>query len=375
MLNRRTIRIKIMQSLFAFEQCKQADHLLSQDYIDDHFQPDLNSMEVQDKVLLGSQRKAARQLFEKKFKKQETTDSDEIINKVADEALALYHKNVRRDYTYLQKNMLLEVENLNSLYHSVLSLLTTFGEVAESDKKVNHKNFSSNVWIKALSENAELNKELLKGGSWNGNMEKVRGWFKDVIKADSLFQKYNEEKSPDLESQRAIIKHIVRKLILGKSAIHDQYEEDVMRWAEDKDILKSLVDKTLKSFDEITGKIELQKLTLDWEDDKNFMEKLYEATINLDPAHKQLIANNTRNWDVDRLPLTDLIIIEMAIAELLTFPGIPVKVSINEYIELTKEYSTPKSRQFINGILDVLSKELKSSGALKKSGRGLIDNK
>ena len=375
MLNRRTIRIKIMQSLFAFEQCKQADHLLSQDYIDDHFQPDLNSMEVQDKVLLGSQRKATRQLFEKKFKKEETTDSDEIINKVADEALALYHKNVRRDYTYLQKNMLLEVENLNSLYHSVLSLLTTFGEVAESDKKVNHKNFSSNVWIKALSENAELNKELLKGGSWNGNMEKVRGWFKDVIKADSLFQKYNEEKSPDLESQRAIIKHIVRKLILGKSAIHDQYEEDVMRWAEDKDILKSLVDKTLKSFDEITGKIELQKLTLDWEDDKNFMEKLYEATINLDPAHKQLIANNTRNWDVDRLPLTDLIIIEMAIAELLTFPGIPVKVSINEYIELTKEYSTPKSRQFINGILDVLSKELKSSGALKKSGRGLIDNK
>ena len=375
MLNRRTLRIKIMQSLFAFEQCKQADYLLSQDFVDDRFQPDLNSMEVQDKEFLSSQRKAARQLFEKKFKKQETTDSDEIINKVANEALALYHKNVRRDYIYLQKNMLLEVENLNSLYHSVLSLLTTFGEVAESDKKVNHKNFSSNVWIKALSENAELNKELLKGGSWNGNMEKVRGWFKDVIKADSLFQKYNEEKSPDLESQRAIIKHIVRKLILGKSAIHDQYEEDVMRWAEDKDILKSLVDKTLKSFDEITGKIELQKLTLDWEDDKNFMEKLYEATINLDPAHKQLIANNTRNWDVDRLPLTDLIIIEMAIAELLTFPGIPVKVSINEYIELTKEYSTPKSRQFINGILDVLSKELKSSGALKKSGRGLIDNK
>ena len=375
MLNRRTIRIKIMQSLFAFEQCKQADHLLSQDYIDDHFQPDLNSMEVQDKALLSSQRKAARQLFEKKFKKEETTGSDEIINKVAEEALALYHKNVKRDYTYLQKNMLLEVENLNSLYHSVLSLLTTFSEVAESDKKVNHKNFSSNVWIKALAENAELNKELLKGGSWSGNMEKVRGWFKDVIKADSLFQKYNEEKSPNLESQRAIIKHIVRKLILGKSPIHDQYEEDVMRWAEDKDILKSLVDKTLKSFDETTGKIELQKLTLDWEDDKNFMQKLYEATVNLDPAHKQLIANNTRNWDVDRLPLTDLIIIEMAIAELLTFPGIPVKVSINEYIELTKEYSTPKSRQFINGILDVLSKELKSSGALKKSGRGLIDNK
>jgi N utilization substance protein B len=206
-------------------------------------------------------------------------------------------------------------------------------------------------------------------------MEKVRGWFKDVIKTDSLFQKFNEEKSPDNESQKTIIKHIVRKLILGKSPIHDQYEEDVMRWAEDKDIIKSLVDKTIKSFDEATGKIELQKLTLDWEDDKDFMHKLFEATVHLDPAHKELIAKNTRNWEVDRLPLTDLIIIEMGMAELITFPGIPVKVSINEYIELAKEYSTPKSRQFINGILDVLSKELKSSGALKKSGRGLIDNK
>lgn len=364
-----------MQTLFAFEQCKQANHLLSQDFIDDHFQPDLNSMEVQDKELLSSQRKAARQLFEKKFKNPETTGTEEIINKKADEALALYNKNVKKDFTHLQKNMLLEVEGLNNLYHSVLGLLIAFAEVAESDKKVHHKNFTANAWIKALSSNAQLTKELLKGGNWSGNMEKVRGWFKDVIKSDSLFQKFNEEKSPDLESQKAIIKHIVRKLILGKSPIHDQYEEDVMRWAEDKDILKSLVDKTIKSFDEATGKIELQKLTLDWEDDKNFMHQLFETSVHLDPAHKELIAKNTRNWEVDRLPLTDLIIIEMGIAELITFPGIPVKVSINEYIELAKEYSTPKSRQFINGILDVLSKELKTSGALKKSGRGLIDNK
>ena len=375
MLNRRTLRIKIMQTLFAFEQCKQANHLLSQDYIDDHFQPDLNSMEVQDKELITSQRKATRQLFDKKFKKPDITSTEEVINKKADEALALYHKNVKRDFTHLQKSMVLEVESLNQLYHSVLGLLIAFGEVAESDKKFNHKNFISNAWLKALSENAELKKELLKAGNTTVKAEKIRGWFKDVIKTDNLFQNFNEEKSPDLESQKAIIKHIVRKLILGKSPIHDQYEEDVMRWAEDKDILKSLVDKTIKSFDEPTGKIELQKLTLDWEDDKDFMQRLFEAAIHLDPEHKQLIAKNTRNWEVDRLPLTDLIIIEMAIAELITFPGIPVKVSINEYIELAKEYSTPKSRQFINGILDVISKELKTSGALKKSGRGLIDNK
>ena len=96
MLNRRTLRIKIMQTLFAFEQCKQANHLLSQDYIDDHFQPDLNSMEVQDKELITSQRKATRQLFDKKFKKPDITSTEEVINKKADEALALYHKNVKQ---------------------------------------------------------------------------------------------------------------------------------------------------------------------------------------------------------------------------------------------------------------------------------------
>ena len=375
MLNRRTLRIKIMQSLFAFEQCKQANHLLSQDFIDDHFQPDLNSMEVQNKELLSGQRKVARQFFDEKFQKPETKGNSVVITKTVDEALAIYHKSVKRDFNYLQKNMLQEVENLNVLYHSVLGLLMAFAEVAESDKKVNHRNFASNTWINAFSTNAELKKELLKAGNWNENMAKVRGWFKDVIKSDILFQKFNEEKSPDLESQKAIIKHIVRKLILGKSPIHDQYEEDVMRWAEDKDIIKSLVDKTIKSYNENTGEITLQKLSLEWEDDKDFMKKLFEATVNLAPELKQLISKNTRNWEVDRLPLTDVIIIEMAMAEMINFPGIPVKVSINEYIELAKEYSTPKSRQFINGILDVLAKELQSLGAVKKSGRGLIDNK
>jgi N utilization substance protein B len=102
---------------------------------------------------------------------------------------------------------------------------------------------------------------------------------------------------------------------------------------------------------------------------------LYHGSANLPEEYHQLIAENTRNWEVERLPLTDRAILEMAITEMISFPGIPVKVTINEYIELAKAYSTPKSRQFINGILDVISKELKSRGVLKKSGRGLMDNK
>jgi N utilization substance protein B len=165
-------------------------------------------------------------------------------------------------------------------------------------------------------------------------------------------------------------------VILGKTVINDFYEEEVLRWAEDKDIVKALVEKTVKSFEPETQKdITLHTLSLNWEDDKDFIETLYQTATNLKPHHRELISNNTRNWEVDRLPLTDRIILEMAIGELLSFPNIPVKVTINEYIELAKTYSTPKSRNFINGILDVIAKELKESGEIKKSGRGLIDNK
>jgi N utilization substance protein B len=165
-------------------------------------------------------------------------------------------------------------------------------------------------------------------------------------------------------------------VILGKTVINDFFEEEVLRWAEDKDIVKGMVEKTIKSFDpEAKTPLTLHTLSINWDDDKAFIENLYDTTASLDVKYKELIANNTRNWEVDRLPLTDRVILEMAIAELLIFPNIPVKVSMNEYIELAKNYSTPNSRQFINGILDVIAKELKDSGTLKKSGRGLIDNK
>ena len=137
-----------------------------------------------------------------------------------------------------------------------------------------------------------------------------------------------------------------------------------------------MVEKSVKSFDPDSEKpLTLYTLSVNWEEDKDFIEKLYDSAINLDNEYKELIAQNTRNWEVERLPLTDRMILEMAIAELLVFPNIPVKVTINEYIELAKNYSTPNSRQFINGILDVISKDLKEKGNLKKSGRGLIDNK
>jgi transcription antitermination protein NusB len=375
MLNRRTLRIKIMQSLFAFEQCKEANHLLAHDLIDERFQPDLNSMEPQDKDLLRKQNKAAMQLFERKFRGKQVEDSsDSKINSAVEEASELFRKQVKKDQTFLSKNILIEIEKLTGLYHDVLSLLIEFAGLAAAEKKVDHSHFAKHPLITALSNHAELTATLLKSGSlWQKHKDSVRSWFKEVIKEDDAYQEFIASKKPSEEDQKSIIKHLVRKRILGVGPINDFFEAEDIRWAEDREIIKSLVDKTIKSFE--NNQITLQKLSLDWDDDKLFITKLFTNTIELDEKYKQLIAQNTRNWEVDRLPLTDRVILEMALAEMVTFPNIPVKVTINEYIELTKEYSTPKSRQFINGILDVMSKAMKESGAIKKSGRGLIDNK
>jgi len=375
MLNRRTLRIKIMQTLFAFDQCKEANHTLALDLIDERFSPDLNSMEVQDKELLKKQKKEAHQYFENIYNNRApVAPTNERIAAVAEEALRQYENQVKKDQDFLAKNSLLEIEKLTTLYHSVLSLLLEFAELAAAEKKVNHSNFVNHPWISAIAKNEDLKKHLLRNDSgWQKNKDKVRGWFRDIIKDDQVYLDFIAAKIPNDEKQKELIRHLVRKVILGPGAINDFYEESDIRWAEDKVIVRSLADKTLKSFED--GKIEIQKLSLDWEDDKNFIEKLFKSTIELDGKYKLLIAKNTKNWEVDRLALTDRLIIEMAIAEMIHFPNIPVKVTINEYIELTKEYSTPKSKQFINGILDVISKSMKESGDIKKSGRGLIDNK
>ncbi len=374
MLNRRTIRIKIMQNLFAYTQCKEADLLVAHDLIEQRFTPDLNSMQVQDKELLRAQKKTALQFFEKKLHDPKAKHEDPAISKSVEEALTLYQKSMKKDQVSLNKNILLEMEKLAALYHRVIALMVALADHAATDKKVSHKNFAQHRWIRAWKKNEDLQKALIKENSgWDGRMDKIRGWFRDVLKEDSTYQKFIGTDSPDEEADKAFIKHLSRKIILGSGVINDYFEDQNIRWAEDKDIIKSMVDKTIKSYTD--GKIGLQKVSLNWEDDQEFIEKLFNSVIELEPHYKEMIAKNTRNWEVERLPLTDRVILEMAISEMVHFPSIPVKVTINEYLELSKEYSTPKSRQFINGILDVISKALKDTGDIKKSGKGLLDNK
>jgi N utilization substance protein B len=368
-----------MQSLFALQQCKEATFELCMEKISEGFAPDLNSMEVQNKELLNQQKKIALKLFQQSFEKGDTSadHEDDKVKKSVNNAFVYYKTQVKKDSDFFRKNLVVDVEKIYEHYIATLSLVVAFAELAEADKKVPHKNFLSNSWIKALKESEDLRKDALRlGRAWQGQAEQVRQWFRDVMRQDNEYLNYLDRKSPSVDDQRKFVSHVFKKVILGKTIINDYFEEDVLRWAEDKEIVKALVEKTVKSYDPATDKkIALHTLSLNWEEDKDFIETLYNTALGLTDAHRELISRNTRNWEVERLPLTDRVILEMAIAELLSFPNIPVKVTINEYIELAKTYSTPKSRQFINGILDVIAKELLDAGQIRKSGRGLMDNK
>jgi len=365
-----------MQSLFAFEQCREANLMLSKDELAAKFALDLNSMEAQDKTELKKQRDVALSSFDKKFSDPtfEFPD-DEKINKAIEKSLADFHARVKKDFDFLKKSTLLDLEKLSTTYYLMLNLLPALASVAALDKRKAFRNFSENTFVKAIDDSPELKKESAKsGGQWDNQMDKVRGWFKEIVKGDDEFIQYSGLKNPTTEKQLEILKYLLRKLIISNTAIAGFFEDEDQRWAEDKEVLKSMVEKSLKAI-KTNGALELQKLSVEWEEDKEFVDLLFQKAATLPGKHQALIGSHTVNWDVDRLPLTDRVVLQMAIAELTQFPNIPVKVTINEYIELTKGYSTPKSKQFINGILDVISKELKSSGELKKSGRGLIDNK
>lgn len=368
-----------MQNLFALHQCKEANYELCLEKINDTFAPDLNSMEVQDKNALSLQKKNAVKLFEKSFQQGETSvdHEDGKIKKTVNSTFQFYTTQSKKDTDFFRTSLISEIEKIYDHYIAVLSLVAAFADLAEADKKVSHKNFVQNTWIKALRSSEELKKNALKlGRHWQDKADRVKTWFRDVVRQDNEYLNYLDKKSPTSDDQKKFVTHLFKKVVLGKTVINEYFEEEVLRWAEDKEIVKGLIEKTIKSFDPGSSTpFSLHTLSVNWEDDKEFIEILYRTAADLEDKYRALIASNTRNWEVDRLPLTDRAILEMAIAEFLKFPNIPVKVTINEYIELAKNYSTPKSRQFINGILDVIAKELKEAGDIKKSGRGLMDNK
>ena len=381
-----------MQTIFAFGQCKEANYNIGLQEIDDLFQPDLNSMEVQDRGLLKANKEQAKAVLAEKVIRRALPEGLEISKEAqsaANNAHKNYLTNTKDDLARLKKSMVLDAESLVDHFLWVMSLLIAWSDLSksEADKKkklspekllVGDYNLSQNRVIDFFRKSSKVQVALVKKDmSWEGEEDNLKSWYKDVLKRDETFNTYRRTATPTFDQDKEIVDYLIKQIVFKADVVLSYFEEQDIHWVENKSIIRSLVARSGRDVEEDTvpKTFELPDFSNNWEEDKEFFEKILDTTVQHDLEYNEMIAAKTKNWEVDRLANTDQIILKMAISEMMNFRNIPVKVTINEYIELSKNYSTPKSKQFVNGILDVISSELKESGQLKKSGRGLLDNK
>ncbi len=394
MLNRRILRVKAFQNLYAYEQCKGSNLNLARDFIRESFLPDLNSMEVQDKAALSREAEEAIQIVDQNVDQAQQLIPNEAgakVKKIALEALKQVHAANEKDRQFLLKNMVVSAERIPQLYLLAIELLQAFakhvGKEVEKKQKLagdtpvafgNELNLANNQVLKRLRESPEYQAALNRNGVNLDELElEIKEWFRDYIKTAESYQHYLSLANPSLEEDFDAVDDLLKKVIFKNEVILGFFSEKDLNWTENKSVVRSLAAKVLKNaaLPATIPAEPLPEIAMNWEEDKEFFENIFNFTIANDVTSRVLIADKTKNWDIERLAFTDKVIISMALAEMIHFPSIPVKVTINEYIDISKTYSTPKSKQFVNGLLDVLAKELTDKGQIRKSGRGLLDNK
>ncbi len=393
MLNRRSLRIKAFKNLFALENGRQANKQLAFDLVVERFSPDLNSMEVVDENLLKENRKLASDKLEEtlKLEKGEKTilSKDDPVDVVVEEALELFNNENTKDYNRFKKDLFSEADKVNDGHLRILSLLIEFAFQNKKiyDEKLAHAdlmgpksryaaNFYSSKVIEKFRNDPTLNQALQSRKiNWGKDGDLLRDWYKGIIFKDETFHDYLKKESAGYQDDYEILDYLCRNIILKNEALESYFEDFDLNWMENKPIVRSLVLKTLKSVKEEESDLKLAEISYNLEEDVEFVKELFARCVHDSDYLEGLIMEKLQNWDIDRIALTDRVILKEALAEMIFFPSIPVKVTINEYIEISKLYSTPKSKKFINGLLDVLSLSLIERGIIKKSGRGLLDNK
>ncbi|MCC9165285.1 transcription antitermination factor NusB [Pontibacter sp. XAAS-A31] len=379
-----------MQAIYAYKQAEGSDYLLALDQISEEFAPNLNSMEVQDKKLLEGKKQMAQLHFKEWFEtsQMESEETDQEIISAVNRAVVYYKNLLSKDKKYYGNQMLNAVERIYDHYLSTLQILEVLVNlIAEEEEKKEKrftvakgpdvKRFTNNSVVQRLLQNKSYQQHIIRRNiSWGSDISEIRSIYKNVLKQDEVFLNYLSLSAPTLEEDLVVVQHIFKNIIFKEKNLQSLFEEQDLNWVENKSIVKSLANKTIKIFGEEAEEDQvLLDLSANWEEDRAFFEELYKQTLEDDERYEELISSSVKNWDVERVALLDKIILKMALCEMQIFRSIPVKVTINEYIEISKLYSTPKSKQFINGVLDKMAQELTTKGEIRKSGRGLIDNK
>lgn len=283
------------------------------------------------------------------------------------------------------------IEKVFDLYFFVLSLAVEMKNKAE--RKIEEKKnkylptkedlnpntrFVDNAFITQLENNKEFIKNCENRKiSWADNQDFVKRVFNLFEESEAYDQYMNSEGGYNKDKE--IVATLFTDFVLPSEEMDSLLEEKSIYWVSDLDLVVSYVLKTIKSFKPSTtedsrllkGVFFNNGLIME---DREYTIELYRKSINHNNEFEELIRSKTQNWELDRIALLDIILMKMALCEILYFPSIPVKVTLNEYIEISKYFSTPKSKVFINGILDKIIKNLKQNNKIKKTGRGLVDN-
>lgn len=291
-----------------------------------------------------------------------------------------YYQNGGKNLDTAEKELFFSLSKAYDLYNYLLLLMVEVTK--QANKRLNaaknklvptkeelfpNTKFVENRFIAQL----EVNKQLLEFSNnqkktWENEADFVKTLCDKILESD-IYKEYMASETSSYEEDRELWRKLCKNIIFNNIELDQVLEDQSLYWNDDKEIVDTFVLKTIKRFDEKNGaKQELLPEFKD-EEDQDFARRLFRRTILNADYYRHLISENTKNWDLDRVAFMDVVIMQIALAEILSFPNIPVSVSLNEYVEIAKLYSTPKSGGFINGTLDGIVNSLKKENKLTKN--------
>ena len=290
-----------------------------------------------------------------------------------------YYQNGNHNMDQAEKELLFSLSKAYDLYNYMLWLIVAITREARRRMEITtqraqregteppSQKFAYNKFAVQLEDNLQLNDFIeTKKMTWDDDIEVVRKILAQIEQSE-IYQTYVESDDDSYDTERELWRKIYRTLIERNADLDAVLEEKSLYWNDDKEVVDTFVLKTIKRFDPQNGaKQELLPEYKD-EDDKEFACKLFRATILNADQYQRYMSETSRNWDFGRLAYMDVVIMQIAIAEMMTFPNIPVSVTINEYVELAKLYSTHKSGGYINGMLDAIAHYLIDTGKMMKA--------
>jgi N utilization substance protein B len=290
-----------------------------------------------------------------------------------------YYKSEGKTALMVEKELFHSIEKTYELYYHLLNLAIAITAYAASriESKKNkfrptteelnpNTRFIDNKFVILLQKNKQFNKFIAeKKISWVNNADIIKTLYDEIIASD-FYQEYMEDENSDFGRDKDIWRKIFKKIILQSEDLDNSLEDQSIFWTDDVEMVISFVIKTIKRFSEDAGvNQELLPMFKD-EEDADFARKLIRGVLKNGKKYREIIDVNTQNWELDRIAFMDILIMEVAISELMDFPTIPVNVTLNEYIEIAKNYSTEKSGIFVNGVLDKIVDLLKKDNKLIK---------